>query len=275
MVEALVKNGGRFDRNERLIGAEGQAKIAATRIAVVGAGGLGSFVVPEAAYLGIATMAIIDKDVVTDSSLNRLMGAVPGDARAATPKVDVAARVVRAINPDATIDPIQAWLDDAGAQAAIEEADIVMGCLDDDFARLQLTEIASRAGKPLVDLASDVLDEGRHYGGRVAFALPKRRCLSCLGLLDAEELALGGMTEQQRAARDRIYGVSREALDRHGASVVTINGVVASLGMTEVLVYLTGLRRPRVTLTYRGETGAVHFRTEEPTSACYYCERSG
>ena len=268
-----MSDGGRFDRNERLFGAEGQARIRTTRLAVVGAGGLGSFVVPEAAYLGVGAMTVIDDDVVTESSLNRLMGAVPADVPAATPKVEVAARVARAIDPDLSVEPIKAWLTDERARAAIAAADVIVGCLDDDYARLQLNEIASDARRPLIDLASDVVDEGRHYGGRVAVALPGRRCLSCLGVLDPDELALGALSPEQRSARDRTYGIRRDALDARGASVVTINGVVASLAMTELMVLVTGLRAPRATLTYRGETGAVLVNGDDPTAACYYCGR--
>jgi hypothetical protein len=269
-----MSDGGRFDRNERLFGADGQARIRAARLAVVGAGGLGSFVVPEAAYLGVGGMAVIDDDVVTESSLNRLMGAVPADVLAATPKVEVAARAARAIDPDLSVEPIKAWLTDARARAAISAADVIVGCLDDDYARLQLNEIASDARRPLIDLASDVVDEGRHYGGRVAVALPGRRCLSCLGVLDPVELALGALSPEQRAARDRTYGINRDLVDARGASVVTLNGVVASLGMTELMVLVTGLRSPRSTLTYRGETGAVLVNSNDPTDACYYCGRT-
>ena len=268
-----MSDGGRFDRNERLFGAAGQARIRALRVAVVGAGGLGSFVVPEAAYLGVGAMTVIDDDVVTESSLNRMLGAVLADVPAATPKVHVVARVARSIDPDLSVEPIKAWLTDNHARAAIAAADLIVGCLDDDYARLQLNEIASDAQRSLIDLASDVVDDGRHYGGRVAVALPGRRCLSCLGVLDPDELALGALSPDQRAARDRTYGVQLGALDARGASVVTINGVVASLGMTELMVLVTGLRAPRATLTYRGDTGAVLVNGDDPTAPCYYCGR--
>jgi hypothetical protein len=268
-----MSNNPRFDRNERFFGAEGQARIEATRIAIVGTGGLGSFVVAEAAYLGIASFALIDKDVVTPSSLNRLMGSLPEDAEQATPKVLVAERVIRAINPDATVDAVAAWLDDSAAREALSSADVLIGCLDDDFARLQLTEIASRARKPLVDLASEILDGASVYGGRVVFAQPGRRCLWCLDELDRNELMLRGLAPEQRVARDRTYGIAKSSLEERGASVVSINGVVASLAVTELMVYLTGLRAPAITLTYRADSGAVMVRRDEPTTPCPYCGR--
>lgn len=221
----------------------------------------------------IQSFVLIDKDVVTASSLNRLFGAGPVDAVASTPKVNVAERVVRAINPDAQIDSIATWVDDDRAQAAIRSVDVLIGCVDDDYARLQLTEISSRIGIPLLDLATEVVDGGRHYGGRVVFAEPGRRCLWCLGELDRLELMLGGLTPGQRTARDASYGVGASDLEAVGASVVSINGVVASLGVTELMVSLTGLRKPAISLTYRAESGAVLVRRDEPTGSCPYCQR--
>ena len=96
----------RFDRNERLFGAEGQARIARARLVIVGCGGLGSFVGLEAAHLGIRSFGVVDKDVVTVSSLNRLIGAAPSDADQATPKVEVAKRLISMIEPAAVVDTV-------------------------------------------------------------------------------------------------------------------------------------------------------------------------
>src|SRR5438128_2649149 len=62
---------GRYSRNEELFGAEGQAKIARTKVTIVGLGGLGSQVGQQLVYLGVRSFALIDFDIVTDSSLNR------------------------------------------------------------------------------------------------------------------------------------------------------------------------------------------------------------
>ena len=263
----------RFDRNERMFGATGQAKIAATRLAIVGCGGLGSAFGQQAAYLGVRSFALVDADVVTESSLNRLVGSLPGDAAAATPKVLVVQRVIRSIEPGSDVDAIEEWLDGPRARSAIVGAHVIIGCLDDDIARLELTAITSEAKRPYLDLASEVGDGAEWYGGRVLFAEPSRRCPYCLGELDPDELALAGLSREQRIARDKSYGVSTSELGTRGASVVSINSVVASLALTELMVYLTGLRPPAIGLTYRGERGVVLRRTDEPTGPCPYCGR--
>ena len=61
-----------------------------------------------------------------------------------------------------------------------------------------------------------------------------------------------------------------------GPSVVTINGVVASLAATEAMVHLTGLRTPQKQLTYRADHGGVRINLEPPArTACPYCTRWG
>ena len=69
----------------------------------------------------------------------------------------------------------------------------------------------------------------------------------------------------------RIYGIPLEALDETGPSVVSINGVVASLAVTEFLVMTTGLREPNRLLSYRAERGIVNASQDAPRSGCPYC----
>src|SRR4051812_45302607 len=113
----------RYSRNEALFGKEGQRKLVATKVVVVGSGGLGSPVGQQLAFAGVRDIAPIDFDVVTDSSLNRLIGAVPADVVAGTKKVVVADRTIKAINPNALVNAVDGELTDKKAVAAITRAD--------------------------------------------------------------------------------------------------------------------------------------------------------
>jgi molybdopterin-synthase adenylyltransferase len=263
----------RFSRNEALFGAEGQQRIAATRVTIVGLGGLGSHVVQQLAYLGVQDYRLIDFDVVTESSMNRLIGAVDADVEAQTEKVVVGERVIRSVLPEADVDKVEARIETPEAAAAVAAADVVFGCLDRDRPRLKLTEISCRHARPLFDLATDTGGEGDElwYGGRVLFA-NGRGCLVCHQLLDQEEIARDSMTTEQRAAEDRIYGVRRDRLGDTGPMVVSVNGVVASLAVTEFMAFVTGLRPPATQLIYRGEVPSVRRVLDEPESGCYFCE---
>jgi hypothetical protein len=135
-----------------------------------------------------------------------------------------------------------------------------------------LTELTAAYAKPYIDLASDILPgDPSSYGGQVCVAWVGHGCLVCSGLLDLSEaqLELAGVSDRRN--RDALYGIKPEALDRGGPSVVSINGVVASLGVTEFMVGVTGLRTPQRVLTYRGHLGGVGISRDEPAPDCYYC----
>jgi molybdopterin/thiamine biosynthesis adenylyltransferase len=94
-------------------------------------------------------------EVVIDSSLNRLVGAVDTDVAGKTKEVVVAERTIKAVKPDATVRILHGQLDTAQAHLLIAKADVVFSCLDRDLPRLQLTDICARHAKPYFDLAND------------------------------------------------------------------------------------------------------------------------
>lgn len=263
----------RYDRNIKLFGALGQQKVEATHVAVAGVGGLGSHVVQQLAYLGVRHLTVIDSDRVEMSNLNRLIGATPQDVDLRRSKVEVARRMVLAIRPDAAVEIITEPVGSSEAGEALASAEVLFGCLDDDAPRLVLTEASSRWAIPYIDSASDAGEEDGFlwYGGRIVVSHGGRRCLSCCGELDQRALAIASMTPEQRAADQAIYGVDRSLLGEGGPSVVSVNGVVASLAVTEFLALVTGLREPIGRLSYYGHRGIV--TTPEPcdSSNCYYC----
>lgn len=261
----------RTNRNELLFGAEGQAKIAAASVAIVGLGGLGSPVAQQLAYLGTLDYVLIDRNVVSTTSLNRLVGAGPDDV--GRPKIDVAERLIRLTQPDARIRAIDAWIDDEDAKAAVRSSDVVFGCLDEDPPRLALVELTSPGHLPYFDLATDVSLDGTQYGGRVLVSLGGERCLFCMGMLDQRALRRATQTPDQRAEDDRIYGISRDALGAAGPSVVSLNGVVAALAVTEFMVWITGMRDPRRYLVYHAESGIVTRSQDPPAPHCPKCGR--
>jgi hypothetical protein len=261
----------RNDRNERLFGAEGQKRITETKVTVVGNGGLGAAVDQDLAYLGVVDYRLIDGDIVTATSLNRLKGATPADI--GRKKVIVAKTMIEAIQPDANVEAIDGWL--ADAPDAIANADVVFGCLDKDIDRVELVKLCIVAGVPFFDLATDVDD--RHgpiaYGGRVLWSGTGERCPFCMDLLDQDAMRRDTLPEAARTEHDRIYGISKNVLDAGGPSVVSINGVVASLAVTEFMVCATGLREPQPLLTYRAERGIVRQSIDPPYVGCPYCSR--
>ena len=239
---------------------------------IVGLGGLGSHLAQQLAYLGVLDYGLVDNDIVTKSSLNRLIGGVESDVAACTPKVKVSKRLIKTIQPTANVSVVEGKVDADGVAELVARADVIFGCLDSDLPRLQLTELYAWHAKPYFDLASDTGREGRNawYGGRVVFC-DGTRCLHCLDLLDQNQIARDSMSPEQRAADARIYGIDRDALEGTGPSVVSINGVVASLAVTEFMALVTSIREPAAHLKYRGDLMRITRSVDEPRENCWYC----
>lgn len=264
---------GRYDRQIRMFGPEGQARIGRSHAVVLGLGGLGMPLLQQLAYLGVRRYSIADSDIVTESSLNRLVGAFIGDLGGR--KVDVAERTIRMIQPNAEITTMNVEVPDEAISAAVGDASVVIGCFDRETPRLIVTQICSVFGVPYVDVASEVVptETGPVFGGRVVCAKGGEGCVSCLEALDPKELARERMTEAQRRVDDLIYGVQRDALDGSGPSVVTLNSVVVSLAAMEIMCLLTGVREPARQLTYRGDLGTVTRRNDRGRDDCPYCSK--
>ena len=262
----------RFERQRALFGAEGQDKLARSRVAVVGLGGLGSIAAMELAYLGVGDLTFVDHDRVEVSNRNRLVGAWESrsDGRL---KVEIARELVAAIDPSIPVTVMPLRFPNDQIEEKLLSCDYVMGCLDRDGARLRLNALCTSARIPYIDAASDTLRDGDQlaYGGRVCFVGRGKGCLVCLQVLDPDEVRDELASIEQKADRDAIYGVNRELLNEAGPSVISVNGVVASLAVTELICAVTGLREPFSRLDYHGHRGVVLKSIDRGDLECYYC----
>jgi len=263
----------RFDRNIRFFGKEGQARLRAARVAVVGIGGVGTHVVQQLALLGVGDLFLIDDEELDETNRNRYVGVRHDNLIPGTPKVDIGERLVESIDSEIRTHKILASVASTEAIAALTKAEYIFGCIDSEGARLMLTELSAAYAVPYIDAASDILPGDRlHYGGRVCVAWNGDGCLVCLDELDVAEAQMDIAGELAREDHDTIYGVERGLLGAVGPSVVSINGVVASHAVTEFMLGITNIRSPHRLLVYRGDIGKVTVKTEPPRTNCYYCK---
>lgn len=264
--------GDRFDRNERLFGEEGQRALHQTSVAVIGVGGLGTHVVQQLSYLGVGALSLIDHEDLSRSNRNRYVGAWHDDQIPGSLKVDLGQRLAQLIDPSIAVKTVPDSFLSNPALDALRDADVAFGCVDNDGVRHVLNEACLAYDKPLFDLASDVPEPGR-YGGRVVVVWGKGGCLHCRGMIDGEEARRFLSPAESLENEAAVYGVHRDILGDAGPSVVSINGVIASLAVTEFMVAVTGMRAPRTHLEYRGHIGVVGNRTDKPAEGCYYCNK--
>lgn len=265
----------RYDRQIRFFGREGHGRIKKAKVVLMGTGGNGIHVVQQLAYAGVTQWTFVEFDRVASSNLNRLVAATPGDI--GNPKADVARRILNGIHPDAIPQVIDGKVGNAAIdfdlRAAVADATIVIGCFDMEAPRQAAVKLCSELGAPYIDLATEIIRDGDDliYGGRIVISYDGTGCLFCLGVIDMSELAREQMTIEQRQQRDRNYGLTPEEAGDSGPSVVTINGVVASLACTEALMLITGLRAPARQLTYLAQDSVVRKNSTKGDQHCLYC----
>ena len=242
----------RYSRHLRLpdVGLQGQKTLEASRVLLVGAGGLGS---PAAYYLaaaGIGMLRIADDDVVDRSNLQRQI--LHTDARIGTPKVESAAIALSALNPRTTVEAIRERITSDNVERLLDGIDVVVDGADNFPARYLLNDACVKLGKPLVYGAvhrfegqASVFDAGRHRG-----VAPCYRCL--FPEPPSPESA-------PNCAEAGVLGV--------------LPGVIGLLQATEAIKLLLGIGEPLRGRLLQFDALAMRFRETRllPDPACPVC----
>ena len=197
------------------LGEAGQERLKAARVLLVGAGGLGS---PAALYLaaaGVGTLTIVDHDRVEPSNLHRQVLFDSADIGA--PKADVAARRLRALNPQVCIEPRVLRVDAGNVLQLIDGHDLCVDGSDRLATRYLMADACVLAGKPLVSAAIHRF-EGQAFSWR-----PGAPCYRCLFPGSARAAA-------PSCAEAGVLGV--------------LPGILGSLQAAEAIKLLAGIGEP-------------------------------
>jgi molybdopterin/thiamine biosynthesis adenylyltransferase len=263
---------GRFERQVRLFGAAGQARLRELHVAVVGVGGGGSILVEQLVHLGVGRITAVDYDVVKTHNLSRIMGATRRDARVGRKKVDVAARLARQIDPSIAFDAIDGDIADRKTAERLLECDYLFLATDTATARLVANALSQSFLIPVLQIGAKV--ETREDGSieqiytAVRPVLPRQGCLSCAGLIDPALLQREAATPEERANQN--YLGEADIID---PSVTTLNAAAAAGALNVFLMGTIGqadeeLAEHRITLTRDGTslvTGVI------PQASCRWC----
>ena len=173
----------RYSRHIMLdeIGIEGQERVQAAQVLIVGAGGLGS---PAALYLasaGVGRITLVDDDVVDLTNLQRQIAHTT--ARVGMPKVDSAAQAMAAINPEVQVTCLQTRVDRASLAHLVAQATVVLDCCDNYVTRHAINAACVKHGTPLV--AGAVI----RFDAQITVVDPRDAqspCYACLFAPDAD-----------------------------------------------------------------------------------------
>lgn len=242
-----------FDRQVLAFGDEGQRRLCAARVAVVGVGGTGSAAAEQLVRLGVRDFLLVDPDRLEPSNLTRVYGARRRHVkRKVRPlKVQVVAKHLRAIAPEGvTVRTLPRSVAEDEVVRELLDRDCMFLCTDDHWGRAVLNQLAYQYLIPVINLGVAIeAPEGTVRGavGVVDVLGPELPCLWCRGFLDPQRIAAESMPSEERQARVE-EGYIRGYRTRQPA-VVSLTTTVAGLGVTLFLDLLTG---------FMGEAGRVH-----------------
>lgn len=197
------------------VGIEGQEKLLASHVLIIGAGGLGS---PVALYLGsagVGRITIVDHDRVDATNLQRQIA--HNLARIGAFKAESVVQAIAAINPDVTVVPVTQRADDALLDQLVREADLVLDCTDNFTTRHAINRACVKHQKPLVSGAAIRFD------GQLAVYDPRSEQSPCYACVFPES----DMLEETRCA---VMGV-----------FAPLVGIVGTVQAAEALKLLCGV----------------------------------
>jgi molybdopterin-synthase adenylyltransferase len=197
------------------IGVEGQRKLNAGKVAIVGMGALGTVLANHMVRAGVGYVRLIDRDFVEASNLQRQMLYDEEDANSSTPKAIAAAKRLQLVNSQVTIEPYVTDLNPTNAEQLLSSVDLILDGTDNFSVRFLINDVSNKLGIPWI------------YGGAVA-----SRGVS-LTIIPGQTPCLRCLFTQAPAAG------TTETCDTAGV-IGGIIHVVASFQATEALKILIG-----------------------------------
>lgn len=240
-VSASTRESLRYERQQKLLGAEGQRKLKEATVMVAGIGGLGGTAALYLAAAGIGRLILAHEGVIREPDLNRqiLMDADHiGKERIAT-----AVRNLKRINPDVDIEGHNAKITEE-SEPWVRRADLVIDARYDFPERYELNRLCVAAGKPLVEAAM--------YGFEVSLTTIVPGLTPCLACL---------------------YPEREQEWEPFGFPVLgATSGLAGCLAAMEAVKWIAGVGRPFLQVMHRINTldmsGYVVSLRRNPDCAC-------
>ena len=200
----------RYQRNLGVVSPSEQVKLLQSKVAIIGAGGLGGTVLELLTRMGIGQLMIADKDIIGDSNLNRQI--LSKETNLGQSKTEVAVKRVKEINSSIEITGHSVFINSDNVEKIIEDAEVVVDALDNLPVRFMLQKACRELNIPLVHGAI------AGFNGQLTTIFPEDKGL------------------------ELIYGTDRD-LPEHGSEVelgapTMIPAIIASLEAQEAVKIL-------------------------------------
>jgi molybdopterin-synthase adenylyltransferase len=154
------------------MGEKGQEKLKASKIIIIGAGGLGGPVIFYLAASGVGHITICDSDQVELSNLNRQI--LHNNKKIGVKKTDSAAETVRLLNPEIDVTPLSERIEERNAGDILRGYDLIIDCMDNFESRQVINSFCVEKSMPLIHAGVS-----RMQGQLTFIHPPETACLSC------------------------------------------------------------------------------------------------
>ena len=155
------------------VGLSGQERLGASRVLVIGAGGLGSPALQYLAAAGVGRIGVVDDDVVDETNLQRQT--IFSDADIGRNKAAAAAERMQAVNPLVNVDALAVRFDAGNARELVRLYDVVLDCTDSFPTRYLINDAC------FLEKRVDVYASIFRFDGQVSvFRAPAGPCYRCL-----------------------------------------------------------------------------------------------
>jgi hypothetical protein len=213
------------------------------KVGVVGCSGTGSPVVEQLARNGVGRFVLVDPDRIEEKNLNRILNSTNADARAGTPKVDVAKRMIDALEFDTEVETYTATLFDPTVVRALADCDILFGCMDTIDGRHLLNKLATFYLIPYFDLGVKIEADGvggvDQVCGSVHYLKPGGSSLLSRGVYTLDQVRASGLARtdpqeyKELLERGYLRGVAEDR-----PAVIQLNMLISSLAVNDMLARL-------------------------------------
>ena len=150
-----------------------QDMVSAAKVMVVGCGALGNEVLKNLVLMGVRHLVVVDFDTIEADNLTRSVFFTMDDAKAGRKKALVMAERLREMNPETEVQTICGDIAFDVGLGLIRRMDVVIGCVDNRWARYCINRLCMRAGKPWVDGGIDNME------GTARVFMPGENCYAC------------------------------------------------------------------------------------------------
>ena len=252
--ELFNKKDSIFNRSVLALGLDTMRQIVNNQVvSVMGVGGLGSIIAEHLIHMGFHCINLVDHDIVEISNLNRIVGPSYEDALKGRNKVDAVKDHLMKINPNASVSSYALDINNSKIDDIILHSDWILVGTDNHSSRYEIQHLAFKYFVPFITAGVNITVNNHQIedisGEVITVRMGDNYCLNCLGRVNFTKMAYENHPNKE--IRDEL--VKRGYVtgsDVKEPAVKTLNSMLATMAVDELINQYTGIHKYRPILVY-------------------------